>query len=351
MFFQLSHEFPHSHVTVVMPKQMAPGKELPPLPPGGAELLRGGPGFETVLLRRQSSFSFVVGDVIRDSPADRAGIEPGWMIMSYASPIVGDKLHFKGEFQRLTNEQARTFESRFRFDYPGVHTAEEGNAMLAATRVKLEYDFELLPVPPRFESYALGRGITYLRFDTFADEAIVTQALGVIDSAGPQGLILDMRRNTGGSTDALHRVLLRLLGQDAYIGTERSGWRFRNLRTARKGPVYSGPLAVLIGPASASAAEVLASAVQDNKRGPLIGRMSNGSVMTAQMFPLPDGGQAQIPVQDFVRGGGRLIEGVGVEPDIWLLSTLADVRAGRDPALERAIDELRRAAKTVSARR
>ena len=87
------------------------------------------------------------------------------------------------------------------------------------------------------------------------------------------------------------------------------------------------------------------------ERGPLIGRMSNGSVMTAQMFPLPDGGPAQIPVQDFVRGGGRLIEGVGVEPDIWLLSTLADVRAGRDPALERAIDELRRAAKTVSARR
>ena len=70
--------------------------------------------------------------------------------------------------------------------------------------------------------------------------------------------------------------------------------------------------------------------------------MSNGSTLTSQEFPLPDGGIVQVPVMDFVRGGGRRIEGAGVEPDIWILPTLEDVRAGRDPVLERALEEISR---------
>ncbi|HEV8443776.1 MAG TPA: S41 family peptidase, partial [Steroidobacteraceae bacterium] len=101
-----------------------------------------------------------------------------------------------------------------------------------------------------------------------------------------------------------------------------------------------GPLVVLIGPQSASAAEITAAAVLDNHRGLLVGRMTNGSVMESNYFPLPDGGTAQIPVNDFVRGHDRRIDSVGVSPDIWILPTLDDVRAGRDPALARALKEI-----------
>jgi len=48
-----------------------------------------------------------------------------------------------------------------------------------------------------------------------------------------------------------------------------------------------------------------------------------------------------IPVSDFVRSDERRIEGAGVQPDIWVLPTIEDVRADRDPALERALRELR----------
>ena len=49
-----------------------------------------------------------------------------------------------------------------------------------------------------------------------------------------------------------------------------------------------------------------------------------------------------IPVSDFVRSNGKRIEGAGVEPDIWVLPTLEEIRAGRDPVLERAVQELSR---------
>jgi C-terminal processing protease CtpA/Prc len=45
-------------------------------------------------------------------------------------------------------------------------------------------------------------------------------------------------------------------------------------------------------------------------------------------------------VQDFLRIDERRIDGVGVEPDIWIVPTLEDIRAGRDPALERALEEI-----------
>jgi C-terminal processing protease CtpA/Prc len=106
----------------------------------------------------------------------------------------------------------------------------------------------------------------------------------------------------------------------------------------RRGPLQGAfaPMsaeAVLVGPSTTSAAEITAAALQD--------RMTNGAVVTAQAFDLADGGSMMISMQDYVRLKGQRIEGVGVDPDIWILPTLEDIRAGRDPALERAIDELR----------
>jgi carboxyl-terminal processing protease len=70
--------------------------------------------------------------------------------------------------------------------------------------------------------------------------------------------------------------------------------------------------------------------------------MSNGAVLEGKKFALPDGGRVNVPIYDFVRGGDRRIEGVGVEPDIRVMPTLEDVRAGRDPVIERALVELRK---------
>jgi hypothetical protein len=140
----------------------------------------------------------------------------------------------------------------------------------------------------------------------------------------------------------------RVLQNDSYIGTERSRGYLQNWRTSKRVRRYFGPLVVLIDPITASAAEIFAAAVKDNARGPLLGRMSNGAVLKGHLFPLPDGGQVQVPVSDFVRAGDRRIEGVGVEPDIRVIPSLAEIHAGRDTVIERAMLKLRNIARDAA---
>jgi carboxyl-terminal processing protease len=123
---------------------------------------------------------------------------------------------------------------------------------------------------------------------------------------------------------------------------ERDGRGRRLMSTDTWSWRYRGPLAVLIGPGSLSAAEVTAAALEHEHRAVVVGRRSSGSVLGASSFPLPDGGRVQIPVIDIEMLDGRRLEGVGVAPDIEIFPTLADITAGRDPALERAERELAR---------
>jgi carboxyl-terminal processing protease len=341
VLFPIPQKFPQSHVSVVPPANLfaaAPATDTSRYERLNA-LWLSGPGFDNVTIRRGTAFNFIVGDVIKGSPAERLGITPGWVVDSLSLDPVAGEYQCKGAFLRLSQDEARGYERALGWTPAGVKTQEDVDGYMKAHRVEVAYDFELLPARTPFETRQIG-DVTYLRFDNFMDPALLEEVLSVIDKAGPKGLIVDLRHNSGGLTTHTEQVLGRLLGNDAYIGTNRKGWYVHNWRTPKKGPSYSGPLAVLIGPSSASAAEITASAVLDNKRGRLLGRMTNGSVLTSQEFPLPDGGSVQVPILDFVRGGDRRIEGVGVEPDIWILPTLEDVRAGRDPVLERALQEL-----------
>ena len=336
----LSNAFPDSHVFALGPEFAS--KDVPPPGPKKAP---GNPGFELAVMRRDRVMRAMVGDVERNSAAERAGIAPGYVIQNLSITTTEKGGHLKAEFDRYRPDEVRSYERDFKWSaplYPDVPATSEAQTrrFIAERRFTVEYDYEIPLATPTFECRMLSDGVTYVRFDNFSDKALVDHVLAVIDKAPANGLIVDLRHNSGGLSTETHRVLNRLLGHDAYIGTHRRGWWFENLRTDKDGPVYTGPLVVLIGPQSASAAEITAAAVLDNHRGLLVGRMTNGSVMESNYFPLPDGGTAQIPVNDFVRGHDRRIDSVGVSPDIWILPTLDDVRAGRDPALARALKEI-----------
>lgn len=344
VFFQLSQTFPHSHVAV-MPPSYGESFLPPPAKPGAesasrrpvdsvdvetrAALWKSGPGFDFVELRRAGGRWYVVGDVIPGSPAERAGIEPGWGLSASTQSSDAAGVHFKGEFLKFTQEQA------FRRDRSDTIEAPE--------RTTIAYDLEVLPARAPFATSRLDGGVTYLRFDAFTDSAIVDQAIAAIDAAGPEGLIVDLRRNRGGLAAEMRRFAGRLLGPDAYLGADRKWIGLVHNHTDSKSHGYVGPVVVLVGPSTGSAAEVLAAAVQDNERGLLIGRPTNGSVLTSYTLPLPDGGAVLVPAMEFVRADERSIEGVGVTPDILLMPTLDDVRAGRDPLIGRALVEVGRA--------
>lgn len=318
------------------PKPVKTSASQPPIDPADA-----GPGFESATIRRGAYLRNVVTEVTRGTPAERAGISPGWLVGDWGFTANDTGMHYKATFFKLTPANTRELE---RSGLPLATTSQpELDEFVKTHTLQLAFDYERVPPHTNFDTHPLPNGATYLRFDSFDDWGVVSRAIDAIDAAGPKGLVLDLRRNTGGLMLHMIRVNGRLLGGDVDLGTLRGRESNEPLTSLKLGDGhYEGPLVVLIGPATASAAEITAAAVQHHARGKLIGRTTNGSVITAQKYTLPDGGLMTIPTKDFVRPDQRRIEAIGVEPDIWILPTLDDVRAARDPVLERAIQELQR---------
>ena len=169
-----------------------------------------------------------------------------------------------------------------------------------------------------------------------------------------RGIVLDVRDNGGGNSGIGYAVLADLIEQPTktssqelavYRSTLRA-WGFGQRRDPLQvadlspsgNPHFKGPVAVLIGPHTYSAAEDFVVAFEMAKRGKLIGSATGGSTGQPLMFLLPGGGSARICTKRDRFADGREFVGVGIQPDIEVHATLKSIRAGEDPVLERALD-------------
>lgn len=110
--------------------------------------------------------------------------------------------------------------------------------------------------------------------------------------------------------------------------------------TRKRNSTFNGPVAVLIGPQTFSAAEDFLVSYDLMKRGLIIGEASGGSTGQSLSLKLPGGGSARICIKRDTYPDGRAFVGTGIMPTIDVKSTVADLRNGRDVVLERAIAEL-----------
>ncbi len=215
--------------------------------------------------------------------------------------------------------------------------------------------------PARNAFRELDGGFTYLALDHFESDEPVKAFLAAFDTIrASKGLVLDLRRNGGGNTEYGYEILSRIVDRPFY--GERTRHRVRDsLYSARargsiewqvnqprprppKEGAFLGPVAVLIGPDTFSAAEDFVVAFDDADRGPLVGRATGGSTGQPLMFSLPGGGSARICVKRDTYADGREFVGYGIAPDIEVAPTVESVRAGRDLELEAAVAALRKAA-------
>jgi C-terminal processing protease CtpA/Prc len=112
------------------------------------------------------------------------------------------------------------------------------------------------------------------------------------------------------------------------------------VREPADGEPYDGPIMVLSSARTYSAAEDFLVAFRQADRGHIIGQASGGSTGQPLRFPLPGGGSARICSKRDSFSDGTDFVGVGIRPDIEVAPTVADIRAGRDPVLERAVAEI-----------
>jgi carboxyl-terminal processing protease len=345
VLLQLTQKLPSSHFMALpppRPTQPSPGADAPGQ--HAHQQVLGTGGFDIAQIRRGRGSLGLVDQVDAGSPAAVAGIEPGWRVIAFKSCDAGSEvtavfMTAMSPAERLEVEAGGTV----KLPDTGIRTAAEFDRRYNRS---VTYRCHELTERAPFEERELG-GILYLRFDTFMRPELIDQVLGALDRAGEHGVILDLRSNHGGLRDEMLRLMNRLLPGGSLVVTEfmQSGeYPYR----ADGRNTFTRPLAVLIGPRTASAAEITAAALQDQHRARLFGRPTAGATLTSRSFLLPDGGTAQIAIADVQRASGARIEAVGVIPDVGFMPTLDDVRAGRDPALERALAELKAARATAS---
>ena len=173
-----------------------------------------------------------------------------------------------------------------------------------------------------------------------------------------------MRTNGGGNSGFGYQILAYLVakGGDAegarlplYRPTYRAWGRLghgRDWQTdtwsvdAQAGGGYSGPIVLLTGPGTFSAAEDFAASFDMLKAGMILGEPTAGSTGQPLDFRLPGGGSARVCTIQTRYADGRDFVGVGVQPKIRVTPTLADFRAGKDTVLQSAEAYLRGRAAT-----
>ena len=142
------------------------------------------------------------------------------------------------------------------------------------------------------------------------------------------GVVLDLRSNPGGLLDEAVEVASAFLDGGPVVSYERRGKAPRTL-TAFSGGDVTTPLVVLVDGATASAAEVVAAALQDRNRAVVVGSRTFGKGSVQEPSLLSDGSGLELTVGRYLTPSGRIIEGQGLEPDVAVPGTEAPTVAER----------------------
>lgn len=185
--------------------------------------------------------------------------------------------------------------------------------------------------------------IAYVELEQITERTIpdLVPVLEEIVTEGYQGLVLDLRRNPGGSLNATVEVAdLFLEGGVILTQVDKDG--SETVFEADAGDVAESlPVVALVGPGSASGAEVIAGALRDNQRAVLIGETTFGKGAVNHLRDLSDGGALYVTIARWLTPSGEQIEGIGLIPDIEVVPTEEDIEEGQDVQLFRALEYLR----------
>jgi carboxyl-terminal processing protease len=130
-----------------------------------------------------------------------------------------------------------------------------------------------------------------------------------------RGVVLDLRDNPGGLLDEAVAVASTFLDGGPVVSYQRRGRPSETFEAFPGGDVTT-PLVVLVNPSTASAAEVVAAALQDRNRAVVVGSRTYGKGSVQEPTTLSDGSALELTVGDYLTPAGRTLEGVGVEPDV-----------------------------------
>ena len=246
---------------------------------------------------------WIITEVIDDSPADKKGI------------AVGDYLHQVGEFKLDENRQSNDVEQLL----TGIAGTQVDIITSKAGRRKHTTTLQRNNSHPQIVETKLVDGIAIVKLPAFQNNSREKLLEGLINLDAPiSGILLDLRDNPGGVLTSAVSVASLFMNDTDVVQVQARQDKSRVLTTQGDAIFKPLPMVVLQNRYSASAAEVLASSLQAQKRATIIGEVSYGKGSVQSVIPLNDEQAVKLTVANYMTASGRQIDVIGVEPDITL---------------------------------
>lgn len=260
-------------------------------------------------------FPVVVG-VIANTPAEKAGLKINDQIIKVDSTNIADQ-PLDLVVQKIRGPQGTSVKLTIR---------REGTADFELSLTRADIDM------PTVSWEILDDGAGYIRINKFGTGTSneVRTAVTKIKQQGATGLILDLRGNPGGILEEAVRVTSNFVPSGKLVvSTKDKNGTLQEHETSGEAIGLGMRIAVLVDSHSASAAEILAGALQDYRAATLIGSATYGKGTVQIVIPLRAGGALKVTVAEYHTPKGRTINGIGLEPDIQVLTPGLQVAAAQ----------------------
>ncbi len=262
---------------------------------------------------------------LKNTPAEKAGLKPKDIILKADSTVLSGK-EVEDAIKVIRGEPGTKVKLL-------VFSENDG-----APR-DVEITRQIIKIPT-VEWEMKDNSIAYLRLYSFnkTSPMLFRNALAEIAQKNPKGLVLDLRNNPGGLLDAAVDMAGWFLDPNTVVVKERHASGEDNVFKSYGNAAFKDiPMVVLVDEGSASASEILAGALRDDAKIKLVGMKTFGKGTVQMLEELSDGSMMKITIANWVTPGGTILEKGGLEPDIKVEITDADLKAKKDSQLDMAL--------------
>jgi carboxyl-terminal processing protease len=245
----------------------------------------------------------VVVSSVEGSPADEAGMESGDVVVAV-------------DGESVREEDLSEVVEKIR----GPEGTEVELTVLRGDEERV-FDLERAEIETPVASWVLipGSDVAHVHLTSFTNNSAekLWQALEEARAAGARRFILDLRNNPGGDLDQAEKMAGYFLepGSVIYIRRDASGER-EEIRVEAGEDYTDAPVAALVNEGSASSSEILAGALRDNDRAPVIGETTFGTGTVLSEFTLRDGSAILLGVAEWLTPDGDFIRETGIVPEV-----------------------------------
>lgn len=268
---------------------------------------------------------------IKGSPAEKAGIQAGDLILSV------DGIEYKADDMTAVSNKIKGEEGT-KVTIELLRGSENIKYELTRSKVKVN----------QVEGKVISNDIGYIKFTSF-DETTAEdfkKQYQELAKKNIKSLIIDLRNNGGGIVDKALEIADYIADKDSVLLYEVDKNNKETVRKAKTDPIINMPIVILTNENTASASEILAGALKDLGKAKTVGTTTYGKGVIQQILKLNNGSGLKITIEEYQTPNKNKINKVGIEPDEKVelpdsVESIFTIKESEDTQLQKAIDMLK----------